>query len=333
MPRPSGVQILRFFAWLWVLVGQSISTPAGDKRRRVGHVGAAAPHIVQPTGADARCWVFTHMPKSGGSTVKSILYGWRGMQYTFLYNSVAWKLGERYAETFALDSSNWRLAVGGYSEVLRRHGGEGCKWFTVFRHPVARLLSAFYYCHKKPQDQVCASSVIFAQNVDLVTFARLWGNFGLRQFALGNLDIDEVLRVSASTSSRSREWPAWYIVKQYWTGVATRDDGDGDALFERLEPAKALLREQYAAIGILEEFNTTLHLFDRVLDMPGLDWPGAFGQHGIVNKNSKFESERENELGSAWQDDRIKHYLRLDIELYDYAVRLFHEQVSSVGVH
>lgn len=34
---------------------------------------------------------------------------------------------------------------GSYTEGLRRHGGEHCTWFTVFRHPVSRLGKEGYF--------------------------------------------------------------------------------------------------------------------------------------------------------------------------------------------
>lgn len=37
-------------------------------------------------------------------------------------------------------------------------------------------------------------------------------------------------------------------------------------------PAQNLLASKYKAVGILEEFNTTLHLFNRALELPNYDW-------------------------------------------------------------
>ncbi|CAN0469810.1 unnamed protein product, partial [Scytosiphon promiscuus] len=56
-----------------------------------------------------------------------------------------------------------------------------CQWFTLFRHPVSRMVSAYYYCKEAPSDTACASEILNARDVDLVTFAKHWGNFALRQ--------------------------------------------------------------------------------------------------------------------------------------------------------
>lgn len=42
------------------------------------------------------------------------------------------------------------MMFGGYMETVRPSESEDkCKWFTVFRHPVARVISAYFYCRFK----------------------------------------------------------------------------------------------------------------------------------------------------------------------------------------
>lgn len=50
----------------------------------------------------------------------------------------------------------------------------------MFRHPVARVVSAYFYCKKAAVDPLCATSIMRADEVDLLTFVQHWGNFGLR---------------------------------------------------------------------------------------------------------------------------------------------------------
>lgn len=327
--------------WLWavLLVGIFCRPTAGegDANREVVLVAeqGAAGNAASLQQGDEKCWIFTHMPKSGGSTIKAILNARWGRENVFLYNSDAWKLGEEHAATFAQYPMDRQVAVGGYSEVLRRHGGQGCKWFTMFRHPIDRVVSAYYYCHNKPQDQACASSAMVASEVDLLSFARMWGNFAVRQFSLGELDIDTVMRVA--TSPEEREWPAWYMVKEHLMKTdAARQDinavGADAALHGKVGFTQDLLRDEYVAVGILEEFNATMTLFDRVLGMPKLGWGKYFDLKGVANKNKDFASVKDKALEAAHGDERIKYFLRLDIELYDYAVRLFHEQLARAGL-
>ncbi|CAM9739501.1 unnamed protein product, partial [Ectocarpus sp. 8 AP-2014] len=62
-----------------------------------------------------------------------------------------------------LDEQRYRIATGGYVEALRRSPGlaESCQYFTVFRHPVNRVVSAYYYCRnpRHSWDPLHASSV------------------------------------------------------------------------------------------------------------------------------------------------------------------------------
>lgn len=130
------------------------------------------------------CWVFTHMNKSGGQTVKALLNPWiaKNDLSLGLYDTDQWKNGTDLARGFL--ENQYTVTWGAYTEGLRPHGVRPhCRWFTVFRHPVSRLVSAYYFCHSKFRDPLCAAGVLRAEEADLLTFARHWTNFGLRQFA------------------------------------------------------------------------------------------------------------------------------------------------------
>lgn len=47
--------------------------------------------------------------------------------------------------------------------------------------PIQRVVSAYYFCKRKKEDQLCASFVLYAGDTDLLTFAKHWGNYGMRQ--------------------------------------------------------------------------------------------------------------------------------------------------------
>lgn len=108
-----------------------------------------------PDSAD--CWAYTHLQKAGGTTIKNLLFDFWGTKST-TYDSYQWKKGQGYADSVAVSLASptgLNAVAGGYPEALRntlalRADGTGnessCRWFTVFRHPVSRLLSAFYYC-------------------------------------------------------------------------------------------------------------------------------------------------------------------------------------------
>lgn len=84
-------------------------------------------------GTSKACWIFSHMPKSGGFTIQSMLKTYARIHDVSLgrYDTENWVKGSRFAESF-LDAGH-TLIGGGYTDGLRLHGGQGCKWFTMFR--------------------------------------------------------------------------------------------------------------------------------------------------------------------------------------------------------
>lgn len=288
------------------------------------------------------CWIFTHLQKCGGSTIKEILIDrWRPKFR--IYDTTQWKAGDAFTQHYAQDVASgkeWHVVAGGYPEALRRTTviNNNCRWFTLFRHPIARMVSAIYYCRKAPGDTACASRVVNARDVDLVTFAKHWGNFALRQFALSMIPADDVMKHVTSETGRNLTardisvTPGWYLLKMYLddqAGVSGYGNVPDAAMYDTLIPVQDLLRDSYAAVGILEEFNTTLSLFDAALKIPGVDWSASFDRGGKKNIDSVYKREEELSLVEAWANSEIKSYLHFDLLLYEHAVDVFHQQAQK----
>lgn len=106
--------------------------------------------------ASEECWAYTHLQKAGGTTIKNLLFDFWGPEKSTTYDSYQWKKGQGYADSAAASLASptgLNAVAGGYPEALRNtpalgggNDGSSCRWFTVFRHPVSRLVSAFYYC-------------------------------------------------------------------------------------------------------------------------------------------------------------------------------------------
>lgn len=64
--------------------------------------------------------------------------------------------------------------------------------------PVHRLVSAFFYCKTFRGDPLCATFVLDARTADLGTFAKHWGNFGMRQASVQE-------RASGCWANKARE--------------------------------------------------------------------------------------------------------------------------------
>ena len=299
--------------------------------------------VVEALDIDEGCWMYQGMPKSGSSTVLSILAAWatRNNLAHARFTSDTLLSPE---EPQRILHGNYSLVTGGFTEALRAMGGGGgCKWFTVFRHPVARLVSAYYYCkHKDSSDQICGKELMDHANVSLYAFAELWSNYGTREFVMSFVTPDEVM-TSPAVRAVASEFPGWYKIgvfaeelyrNQTTTGSAI-DAPTGlhdEAMEQFLRPAMDLL-ETYDAVGLIEDFDNTMSLFDAALGMPGLDWAGEFRSQGVVNEGvDQVRAEQAETLRSAWTDPILQRFLWLDMSLYDHAVAVHHKQLSRFGL-
>ena len=82
----------------------------------------------------------------------------------------------------------------------------------------------------------------------------------------------------------------------------------------------------------MEEFNTTLSLFDAALGMPGMEWYHEFEDIGEQNVFSEMKQKKAEILEKAWTDPELRKYMRLDLLLYEHAVEVFHQQARSYGL-
>ena len=305
--------------------------------------------LSSPKGRSEPCWLFTHMQKAGGSTIKDMIFKRWGRRRgaANVYDTKIWRRGQaetdRFVERFM--NGTWDVVYGSAVEGMR-HSVEfvgECKWFTVFRHPIPRLVSAFFYCKRVPRDILCAVSTLKAnkKSFGLVDFARHWGNYGLRQFSFGQVGAKDVLAAFSSGELKVpgekswRDTDSWYLLKVYLDNRASAGvskPAEDMAMYDLLRPAQDLIEKRYAAVGILEEFNTTLALFDASLGMRDMNWQGRFDSMGAANINSKNKELERQTLEKAWTDSELKSYIQLDLLLYEHAKAVFRKQVRLHGL-
>ena len=227
-----------------------------------------------------------------------------------------------------------------------------CAFPPAFAHrtsssPVPRVVSAYFYCQRRPHDQLCATVVKDAAKVDLVTFAEHWGNFGLRQFALAFIKSEDVFHdaVVDDFCKHARGHgeiclPSWYRLKTYLNALSDQHDVCGAAqqpesgLAQFLSRAQETLSNRYAAVGILEEWDDTMKLFNEVLSLRGFDWVKQFQQSGTKNSSSgrQFETAEQRALETAWHSAELKRFIWLDILLYDHALTVHRKQLVDNGI-
>ena len=207
-------------------------------------------------------------------------------------------------------------------------------------------MSAYFYCKKSPGDGLCASRVFLAEDHDLLSFAEHWGNFGLRQFSLAFVPPEDMLAAEQVDKCRGdradNRCPGWYRLKLYLEGLRAAEQAGASTseskalkdvvMYKLLQPAEDLLSKKYAAVGILEKWETSMLLFNNALQLPGYDWPTGFKSIGKKNGDGTFHKQEQEALLLAWTDSELKKHLWLDLLLYDHAVSVHNRQVAQYGL-
>ncbi len=269
------------------------------------------------------CWILMHMEKSGGGAARQIASKhWRKDELVF--DTVQWRRGDTYAEDVM--SSHWNLLHGGCVEALRSDKTRPCKWATIFRHPVARLLSAYDHCREAPKDPLCPPT----KSLDLASFAERWGNFAMRQFALSEVSTSAV-KEWAARGRVQKGISVWYLVKEYLTRGGVPED---EVLGSLLPSVRDLLSTQYAAVGIATELDATMRLFGKTLSMKGLDWSSSLSKFRMQDEEEDLEYDvvESATFREALANPRIASAIKLDMALYDHAVRVFKRQVERYDI-
>ena len=173
-----------------------------------------------------------------------------------------------------------------------------------------------------------------------------------RRYALAFARQDHLLAVEVQPGVCTPECPAWYRAKLYFEGLhaAANDSGgqerqanpvngsdpqpvDGGALSTFLDPVKKVLSTRYAAVGILEEWETSMVLFDHALELPNYSWSRSSSHSRAKNKGrARFDDEKEDFMRTAWTDQRLKRSISLDLLLYEHAVGVYQQQLKDYGL-
>lgn len=81
-----------------------------------------------------------------------------------------------------------------------------------------------------------------------------------------------------------RRTSGWYRLKLYLDHQGSISGGNENTVMNKLLPdVQNLIRDQMDAVGLIEQFSTTLALFNRTLDMPDMNWTRSFSKLGIHN--------------------------------------------------
>lgn len=294
-------------------------------------------HII-PDGeyTDEECLMYNHMPKSGGTTIIGLMTNKWGDRVGH-WGSGNWKLREKWMDVWAnkfmnkIETGKKNILVGETIEALERTELKNkCKKFTVFREPVSRMISAYFYCKKIQTDSLCGTEIVNSRDVDLLTFAKHWGNFSMRQFILSFISSDVIIKHSEDNMLQV-DMDLWYKIKNYIESKSFNEDIPEFELFKYLKPVEDIIKNEYI-VGLVENFNSTMNLFDKSLGMPKevMVWEDEYKKSGKSNTN--HNDNKIPYLMLAGVDSEIKKYLQIDILLYEHVVSVFNSQLKEYGI-
>lgn len=164
--------------------------------------GAAnmAQTIAFAAGAQSKdsCIVFHAQHKSGGNTIAGILrehtkdiLGKDDRSSSHKCDVRDWQYSSarcNLPKTLARNARSRPISVyGGYSLSLahdEKLSHSRCRWFTMVREPVDRLVSSYFHCKLHAKDPLCASSVLSAKSATIEQWAEHWGNYLFRELML-----------------------------------------------------------------------------------------------------------------------------------------------------
>jgi hypothetical protein len=199
-----------------------------DDEMRPSRVSSLA-HATQTHDQEDFCVVFLHLPKTGGTTLATSLR-WSYPPERTIHADVFGKVDE-IERLFTIDSrANARLLYGHLPYGVHRYIPRTCRYITILREPVARVVSAYKY--------------ILANDRHSLHDRVIEHDIGLEEYV-------ENFWVDRQTSRQTRQ-------------LCDRPNGplDGDAL----DQARRNLSE-FLVVGLTERFEESFVLCRRTLSL------------------------------------------------------------------
>lgn len=260
------------------------------------------------------------------------------------------------------------MALNGYVGVLAftpKYGSAGmgpCLWITISREPVARLISALFYCtYGKPSDALCAMRQWQTTNRTYQAshnrtgwvrdFALHWGNYLFRELlwhpdlmhkirSRSDFDKSVGLRVEEKTKCvqiTRMEGPPWLRLKQRMSGGDSLTTTSGQTNFQMLVDhlvGRNRARILYDLFGVLEMPSATATVLDLVLPLRTPDgWKRVFKRRLVSHGSKKWKADENAATAEARKDPVVLHAISADLKLYnDLIVPKFKNLAAQFGV-
>ena len=251
--------------------------------------------------------IFLHIPKAAGSTLTAIIQ----RQYRSEEMIKSYELmfaAATHEKLSSLESARFRytyvktMAPEKLAQVKVLMGHEGFGFHNLFSSPTKYITML-----REPVERVISHyyyvlshpknrlyDPVHSQNMDLADF------------------VHSGLSVEVDNSQT-----------KYLAGLETPYLAYGEYGDELLAQAQKNLQQYFAVVGLTERFDASLLLLKRQLG-----WQMPFYTRVNVSRNRPPKKQISPSIV-----EQIKEYNRLDLELYQFAKRLFEEQVQQQGPH
>ena len=241
----------------------------------------------------AETLIFLHIPKTAGTTLHQII------DRHYSIERIYWVHATQVAESITAFKNLPEEQRGRY-QLIKGHMGFGlhkfvphpCRYFTLLRDPVKRIISHYYHVLRTPNHYL--HQVVTEKNMDLKAFV----SSGI------SLELDNGQTRMLAASLGDEEDKIEF----------------GCASTELLETAKQHLQEYFSVVGVMEEFDKTLLLLKKKLG-----WSNILYARKNTGKNKKTQKSEISADALA----AIKQQNALDLELYEFAKQLLAEDVIA----
>jgi hypothetical protein len=304
----------------------------GSPRERMAVAGVPARQTMDPI---TKPLLFLHIPKTGGSTLKTCLN-------QFLYQNCETRSGIEYVEVeseltrfwidgifyfptgFYLEPSpahfnyediilkdpNLRAVIGHFSYGIHESINKECQYFTFIRNPIDRVLSLYYHqVHRGVIKESVGLPDVLEDMRDDYWAACLSDWYPNPP----NFSEGDIRRASSMMFCNDQT--------RRISGFTLQDDVTDDEMLER---AKNNLINDFAFFGVNELFDESLLLLSKMLGLQKV--PNYLPL--LVNQKRKSIPTISQEI-----ENLIKQKNILDIQLYEYATAVMQDLINSQGMH
>ena len=212
-------------------------------------------------------------------------------------------------------------------------GNRPCSYFTMLRDPIERLISSFFYC-KQVFDQLCGP--ISAENMTIEKWAMHQGSYFFRQLLIHpdmcSMDLRKVVgRFRNRTRYEFKYRPdkkgsCWFTEKAYLEEKVTKVDR-----MILLQYCLENIENWFAVVGILEEFELSLKMFESVYELPFTNFAHTQANRGALSA-SHDKSFLKNLSLELRHNDMVMNALYEDLALYEKVSNIFEKQKNIFDV-